>query len=133
MIRDLKSKGMNITQIAEAMDLDRKTVSKWLNCNQLPTYHRKPKQESKLDNYITYILERMHEGCVNSIIIFDEIKAMGYQGKLTILRDFMKPYREQARGKASMRFETPPGKQAQVDWGEFNLKMVPSLGFMPSL
>lgn len=122
MIRDLKSKGMNITQIAETLDLDRKTVSKWLNCNQLPAYHRKPKQESKLDNYKTYILERMNEGCVSSIVIFDEIKAMGYQGKLTILRDFMKPHREQVRGKASIRFETPPGKQAQVDWGEFKLK-----------
>lgn len=122
MIRDLKSKGMNITQIAETLDLDRKTVSRWLNCNQLPTYHRKPLQESKLYNYKTYILGRMNDGCVNSVVIFDEIKAMGYQGKLTILRDFMKPYREQARGKASIRFETPPGKQAQVDWGEFKLK-----------
>ena len=113
---------MNITQIAESLDLDRKTVSRWLNCNQLLNYHRKPQQESKLDNYKTYILGRMNDGCVNSVVIFDEIKAMGYQGKLTILRDFMKPYREQARGKASIRFENPPGKQAQVDWGEFKLK-----------
>lgn len=121
MIRDLKSKGMNITQIARELDLDRKTVTKWLKSDQLPAYRKKVQRESKLENYKAYIIERMNEGCVNAMVLFDEIKAMGYPGRLTILRDFMKPYREQVRGKASVRFETPPGKQAQVDWGEFKL------------
>jgi len=121
MIRDLKSKGMNVTQIAQALDLDRKTVTKWLRSNELPAYRKKAQCESKLDDYKTYITERMNQGCVNAMVIFDEIKVMGYEGRLTILRDFMKPHREQMRGKASIRFETPPGKQAQVDWGEFRL------------
>ncbi|MEG6510996.1 IS21 family transposase [Desulforamulus ruminis] len=121
MIRDLKSKGMNITQIAQELDLDRKTVAKWLKSDQLPVYRQKVGYGSKLDNYKTYIIERMNQGCVNAMILFDEIKARGYQGRLTILREFMKPHREQMRGKASIRFETPPGKQAQVDWGEFKI------------
>ncbi|WP_019224716.1 IS21 family transposase [Dehalobacter sp. E1] len=121
MIRDLKSKGMNVTQIARELDLDRKTVSKWIKSNELPAYRKRARSKSKLDNYTTYIAQRMNEGCVNAMILFDEIKAMGYQGRMTILRDFMKPHREQMRGKASIRFETPPGKQAQVDWGEFKI------------
>lgn len=121
MIRDLKSKGMNITQIAQELDLDRKTVRRWLRSDELPAYRKKPQYESKLGDYKKYIVERMNQGCINAMIIFDEIKAMGYQGRMTILRDFMKPHREQVRGKASIRFETQPGKQAQVDWGEFRL------------
>lgn len=39
MIRDLKSKGLSIRQIAEQLDLDPKTVRKWLKSDQLPKYH----------------------------------------------------------------------------------------------
>ena len=41
---------------------------------------------------------------------------MGYAGGRTILREFLHPFRELARERATVRFETPPGKQAQVDW-----------------
>lgn len=121
MIRDLKSRGLSIKQISNEVGVDRKTVSKWLSIKAIPTYKRTKKQNSKLDPYKNYILHRMNEGCVNSMVIFDEIVAKGYEGKHTILREFMKPYREKVLSKASIRYETPPGKQAQVDWGEFQV------------
>jgi len=49
MIRDMKNKGMSIKQIAEELDLDRKTVSKWLKAENLPTYRRAEKSTGKLD------------------------------------------------------------------------------------
>ena len=119
MIRDLKSKGMTITQISKEMGVDRKTVSNWLKKNNVPVYKKRVLQSSKLDPFKSYILERMNDGCVNAVVIYDELVEKGYQGKLTILREFMKPHREKVMSKASIRFETPPGKQAQVDWGEF--------------
>ena len=61
-------------------------------------------------------------GCINAVVILEEIQGMGYTGKATILREFMKPHRKKALAKASIRYETPPGKQAQVDWGEFTLE-----------
>ena len=121
MIRDMKSKGMSIAQISRELDIDRKTVSKWLKSDTLPGYSKRNPQPGKLDDYKAYLLERMNEGCVNAMVLFDEIRVMGYQGKMTILRDFMAPHRERCLTKASRRFETPPGKQAQVDWGEFKL------------
>lgn len=108
MIRDLKSKGMNVTQIAQVLDLDRKTVTKWLKRDQLPAYRRDVPSVSKLDPHKTYILQRMNEGCLNATVLLDEIKARGYLGKLTILREFIKPYRQLSQSKASRRFETPP-------------------------
>jgi len=119
MIKDLKSKGMTITQIAKEVGVDRKTVSSWLKANTLPAYKTRSKKDSKLEPFKAYILGRMNEGCVNANVIFDEIIEQGYQGKQTILREYMRPHREKALSKASIRYETPPGKQAQVDWGEF--------------
>lgn len=49
---------------------------------------------------------------------------MGYTGKITILRDFVRPYREQPKKQATLRYETPPGKQAQMDWAYVGKYMV---------
>lgn len=127
MIRNLKSKGLSITKIAEIVDLDRKTVSKWLDSHELPQYRKRESGTSKLDGYHDYILKRMNEGCLNAVVILDEIIDQGYSGKVTILRDFMKQHRETLSQLASIRFETHPGEQAQVDWGEFKYEVEPNV------
>jgi hypothetical protein len=49
MIRDLKSKVLsNNIQIAHALDLDRKTVAKWLKSNDLPDYGKRIQSSAKL-------------------------------------------------------------------------------------
>ena len=45
-------------------------------------------KESELDSYKTYILGRLKEGTINCVVLLEEIQAMGYEGQLTILRDF---------------------------------------------
>ncbi|MDZ7779951.1 MAG: DDE-type integrase/transposase/recombinase [Gemmatimonadota bacterium] len=48
-----------------------------------------------------------------------ELEGLGYEGGLTILRDFMRPLKAEFMRVGSMeRFETLPGRQAQIDWGE---------------
>lgn len=81
-------------------------------------YHRRKKKHGKLEPYKDYIRERMNEGCMNAVILLEEIREMGYQGGSTILRDYMQPLRPQVQALATVRFETQLGKQAQVDWGE---------------
>ena len=122
MIRNLKSKGLSVTQIAKEVGMTRKTVRKWLLHNGTPAYKKRQPKASKLEPYKSYLLERIKEGCVNAVILYDEIAEQGYKGKFTILRDFMKKHREKATPMASIRYETPPGKQGQVDWGEFLLQ-----------
>ncbi|SCM80999.1 Integrase [uncultured Sporomusa sp.] len=121
MIQEMKQKGMNITQIAEELGRDRKTIRKWL-ANGIPSkYHRTVIQPSKLEPFKAYIRNRMDEGCLNAVVILDEIKFQGYDGKLTTLRNYMRPIRPIVATKASERYETLPGQQAQVDWGQFTV------------
>ena len=52
------------------------------------------------------------------MVILREIQADGYQGGLTVLRQYIAPKRALRPGRATVRFETGPGRQLQSDWGE---------------
>lgn len=121
MIQDMHQKGMSVSQIARELGRDRKTIRKWLHESEAGRYERKVIPPTKIDPYREYILERMQEGCLNAAVIYDEIAEMGYDGGMTQLRVFMRPYRPVMEAKATPRFETPPGRQAQVDWGKFTV------------
>jgi len=57
----------------------------------------------------------LEDGVTNSQVLLRELRRMGYTGGRTILKDFMKPLRPPRPTPATMRFETGPGEQAQVD------------------
>jgi len=43
----------------------------------------------------------------------------GYEGGISILKDYLKTVRKPVEKNAFIRFESPPGRQMQVDWGHF--------------
>lgn len=117
-IKMMYENGVSISEIARRLGRDRKTVRKWLISDGPPRKIQR-RRPSKLDPFKDYILERMQQGVLNASVIFDEIKDQGYAGGTTILRDFMQPYRPVLQGRATIRYETEPGHQAQVDWAHF--------------
>jgi transposase len=54
-------------------------------------------------------------------VLLREIRSRGYTGQITVVKDFVRPLRFEWRRLEALtvRFETEPGEQAQVDWGEF--------------
>lgn len=118
MIRELKQKGWTISAIARETGFDRKTIRKYLAAETVPQSTKRIKKGSILDPYKPYVLERIKEGTTNCAVLLEEIQKLGYEGKSTILRDFVRPYREAPKKQATVRFETKPGRQAQVDWAE---------------
>jgi transposase len=50
-----------------------------------------------------------------------ELRDLGYDGGYTILTDFLREARPPKRPTFERRFETPPGRQAQVDFAEFRV------------
>lgn len=120
MINELYRKGWTISAISEETGFDRKTIRKYLNQNTLPEYSKRKSKNTKrkLEEYEDYLLQRLKEGTTNCVVLLEEITSMGYQGKMTILRDFIREYRQKPNKQSSIRFETPPGVQAQMDWAE---------------
>lgn len=59
----------------------------------------------------------LSENVWNAVVIFREIQERGYNGGITILRDYIYPKRVLRVSRATVRFETEPGQQMQSDWG----------------
>lgn len=119
MIKDLYRRGMTISDIALATGHDRKTVRGVLNGPVIPPPQKRKPRVKKLDPYVPYLERRIEEGVLNCNKLLDEIRRQGYQGGKSLVKNFVQPYREARQQEATVRFETLPGKQAQVDWGHF--------------
>ena len=117
-IEELKQQGLSIRAISGLTGYDRKTIRKYLiQPESTPVYGPRPVAPSKLDAFKPYVDERLKAGVWNAQVLLRELRARGYLGGYTILKDWLQPQRESACTVAVRRFETPPGKQAQVDWG----------------
>lgn len=115
-IHALRKDNRSIREIAECLHISRNTVRKYLRHPGLPEPKPRPPRPSKLAPYHEYIRRRMlQDGVTNSQVLLRELRAMGYTGGRTILKDFMKPLRPPRPAPATVRFETEPGEQAQVD------------------
>jgi transposase len=93
LIRDLHSKAFSISEIARAIGHDRKTVRKYLNQETEPEPQKHPTRPSKLDPYNLYILKKLDEGPYTAAQIFREIQEMGFDGEITIVKDFVRKVR----------------------------------------
>jgi hypothetical protein len=88
MIRELARQGLSITDIAQRLGCDRKTVRKYLLHPDQPRYAARPPQASKLDPFKSYVQQRLETGVFNCEVLYRELCARGYDGKKTILRDW---------------------------------------------
>ncbi|MFB7126420.1 transposase [Kitasatospora sp. NPDC056273] len=69
---------------------------------------------SVLDDYKPYLHQRWQEGCTTAKTLFDEIKAAGYTGGLTVLRDYLRPLRSGAQPQD--RSTRPPSVRDVTTW-----------------
>lgn len=53
-----------------------------------------------------------------AMAVYKFICKKGYTGKYSIVADFVRYHKDVETKKATIRFETNPGLQAQVDWKE---------------
>ena len=122
----MKQEGVkpNYAEIARRWNCDYRTVKRYFEEDVVP--RRKILKPSKLDPYKTIIEEKVGLGCTASSI-YHFIRKKGYDGKYTIVGDYIRAIRVEGNQKATIRFETNPGLQAQVDWKE-RMKMISRQG-----
>jgi len=116
-IQALHRRGVYQVDIARQLGIHPRTVRRALQRKTAPTGARRRRQ-SKLDPFKAQIDALLAEGVWNAQVILREIQSAGYSGRVSILRDYIRPKRELRSGRATVRFETEPGVQLQADWGE---------------
>jgi len=116
-IKLLHKQGHSIRQITKATGFSRNTIRNVLR-QKLPTPFQTPERPSKLDPFKDYIATRYRDAGLTATRILEEIKPQGFTGSIIILRRFLQPLKASitAQKKATVRFETAPGHQAQADW-----------------
>ena len=118
MIRELRKKGAYIKDIAAQLGVHPRTVSRALARGDAPSGKRPNARKSKLDPFKPLVDDLLGEGVWNAVVIFRELQARGYEGGISILRDYIRPKRALRPCRATVRFETAPGQQLQHDWAE---------------
>ena len=121
MILDLHRQGVGISAIARRTGMDRKTVRKVIASGlEPPGYGPRPRKVSQLQPFERYLRERL--GAVPELTgrrLHRELAAVGYTGGYTAVTDLLREIRPVAAPAFEVRFETPPGRQAQVDFAHF--------------
>ena len=114
-----------ITAIQEATGRDRKTIRKVVAEAEHGHDLVRRARASKLDPYKQYIEDRWHQGCQNAVVLWEEVRAQGYTGSLSLLKQLVQPLRPQRGIEPALRYETDPGTQAQCDWADFGALVYP--------
>lgn len=116
-IKELRHEGHSIRRIAEITGHSRNTVRKVLRGEHDLTVHASPRG-SRLDPFKEYLKRRYDEHQLSAVRLIEEIRPMGYDGSIATLRRYLRTLKttHQRQARLTVRFETPPGKQAQADW-----------------
>lgn len=117
-IYELQATGKSVRAIARTLGIARNSVRKYLRGPTVPRAQPRAKRGSKLDPYSGYLQAQLARGVDNCAVLLRELRAQGYTGGYTVLKDYVQPLRRR-QPTATVRFETKPGEQAQVDWGVF--------------
>lgn len=115
-IHFLKRQGHSVRMIARLTGHSRNTVRAILRADGLRSPQTR-QRKTKLDPHLDYLRERAPTG-LSAVRLFDELQAKGYQGGIHAVRRFLAT-RDQSQSnpaRATVRYETGPGEQAQVDW-----------------
>src|SRR5919108_48352 len=116
-IYELHGQGLSVRRIARVLRVSRNSVRKYLRAPGVPRPKPRAPRGSKLDPYADYVRQRVAGGLDNCVVLLRDLRARGYTGSGTILKDFVQPLRRRAPAAATVRYETAPGEQAQVDFG----------------
>jgi len=130
LLRHYLEQGLTKTELAQKLGIHRRTIYHWIETgrldrdldDELVRYTPRPAVVKKIDPYCGIIQARLDEfPRLSAKRLFDEIRAAGYAGGYTQLKEHVRSVRPAPPPEPLIRFETAPGYQAQVDFASFTL------------
>ena len=106
----------NYAALAKQLGCDYRTVKKYYE-RDLDNIVNKPPKPSILDPYKDIVEDKVKLSC-SATAIYKFIQKKGYKGCYSVVKRYCNKYKVEQYQKATIRFETNPGLQAQVDWKE---------------
>ena len=132
-IRNDRLKGMNYTQLGRKYHMDPRTAKRYAESPQRPEYTLSERKPSKLDAYKSQIDLWLEEASYSAVRILEKLLELGFDGKYSIVKEYVRSKKMDLDEKATVRFETMPGQQGQMDWGFFEDHIVLEDGRMKKL
>jgi transposase len=130
LLRHYLERGLTKAEAARELGISRRTVYHWIatgqrdrDLDEAPVrYTPRAAVARKIDPFRGIIDARLSEfPKLTATRLFDEVCAAGYVGGYTQLKEYVRQVRPTPPADPVVRFETPPGQQAQVDFAEFRL------------
>jgi transposase len=117
-----KRQGLSQRAIARKLGISRETVRKYLAAGEQAGRYEARNRVSKVAGYVDTIQQWLAEEPYQATWIYDRLSKMGYTGSYELVKVKVRALRQQYEQKAYIAFETDPGRQAQVDFGEFQVE-----------
>jgi transposase len=119
------TEGKGVKAIARQLRMHRKTVRKLLGVARgggRPT--PLPPRSSILDPYQDEIRRALHDCAdIRAPAVLDRLRAVGYQGGITVVRDRLRQLRPRPKQEAFFTRDYGPGQLLQVDWADFGFAL----------
>ena len=123
-IQILSRRGLGIRAISSELGVSRNTVRKYLRgeaVQAVPTIRGRPRKLAPYEDWIRRRVSAAAPVRLPATVLHREIVAMGFEGTERTVRRFVADLVPPEPVEPIVRFETAPGHQAQMDWGEYRL------------
>ncbi len=119
-MRRLKALGWGAKRIAAELGCSKTTVKDWLRRGEWRPC-AKPSRSKQLDGLTEWLAARFRQHAGNADVVRQDLATeKGIHVSLRTVERAVAPLRQDlvAAARATVRFETPPGEQMQIDFGE---------------
>ena len=129
LLRHYLERGTSKSALARQLGVSRDTVHRWIRAGELDrdlddtpvAYGPRRPIATKLDQYRCIVETRLGAYPeLSAVRLLEEIRAAGYTGGYSQLKALVRQLRPAPAPEPVVRFETPAGHQAQVDFAEFH-------------
>jgi len=111
---ELNRLGYSQKAIAEELDIQRKTVRRWLRAGEFPERKVPVRKQPAVEDHAEYLAERWKQGCHNATALFHEILCHGYTGRRGMVARYVSRWRTTGKPSGGNRPQRIAPKQAAI-------------------